>query len=281
MDKRSQADLFRDRLLEALALTGQSRAGLARAVGIDRSGISQILAPGAARMPGAHVVAGMAQVLRVSSDWLLGLSDRPEPVGSILASTLSVTEAERTAVDRQVDDWHREAAGLKIRHVPATLPDLMKTRDLWNWEYAPLGGRSGYAVTAAEDQMARMQDSESDYEIALPLCEIEAFARGEGYYRGLDTGIRQAQLDWMLAVYDRLYPTLRLFFYDARRVFSAPLTVFGPRMAVLYLGRNFITFREKERVRSIARHFDWLIREGLPEGQQPGEVLTRLRAGMS
>ena len=65
----------------------------------------------------------------------------------------------------------------------------------------------------------------------------------------------------MISLHDQLYPTLRIFLFDARRVFSAPITIFGPLMAVVYLGRNYVVFRDKERVRGITAHFDWLIKE--------------------
>ena len=136
MNKRDRAALLRDRLSTAMALSGTSRAALARQVGIDRSSISQILAPEDARLPGAHVLAGVAQVLGVSADWLLGLTDRPEQAGELLATTLSISEAGRAAeIDDQLFAWHEEARGYKIRHVPATLPDMLKIGKFMEWEY--------------------------------------------------------------------------------------------------------------------------------------------------
>ena len=49
--------------------------------------------------------------------------------------------------------------------------------------------------------------------------------------------------------------------FDARRLFSAPVTVFGPMLAVLYLGQNYLAFRDTERVQMLSRHFDQLVRE--------------------
>jgi hypothetical protein len=65
----------------------------------------------------------------------------------------------------------------------------------------------------------------------------------------------------MAALHTQLYPTLRVHLFDARRLYSAPLTVFGPLLAVLYLGRNYLAFRDSERVGALARHFDALVRE--------------------
>jgi transcriptional regulator with XRE-family HTH domain len=267
-----RADLFRTRLAEGMRLRDINQSVLARAIGVDRSTVSQLLKGTAARLPNAQVVGECAGVLGVSADWLLGLTDRPETAADILANTLSLTEAPRALVDEQIFQWHKEAAGYKIRHVPAGLPDMLKTRPMLEWEYAPHLGRStDQAIGASEDRMNWMRAARSDYEIALPLFEIESFARGEGYYRGLPAEIRRGQLDHLITVTSQLYPGLRLYLFDARRLYSAPVTLFGSLLAVLYLGRNYMVFRDIERVQAITQHFDGLVREasitarGLPD----------------
>ena len=90
---------------------------------------------------------------------------------------------------------------------------------------------------------------------------MTAFARAEGYYEGLPRDLRRAQLDRILTLLDQLYPSLRLYLFDARWVFSAPITVFGPLLAVIYLGRHYLAFRDPDRVASLRAQFDWLIRE--------------------
>jgi len=263
IDKRTRASVFRDRLMAAMADAGTSRAALARAVGIDRSTITQMLATEDVRMPGGHVVANIATSLGVSSDWLLGLSDRPERVSALIDTSLSISEAGRaTGADDQIFAWHEEAAGYKIRHVPATMPDVLKTDALIEWEYAPAKVKTpGQAIAAAHARLEWMRGTTSDYEIAISLHEFESFVSGTSYYEGLDPGVRREQLHWFAEVYDQLFPSLRLFLFDARHVFSAPLTVFGPRLAVIYVGRHYIAFRDRERVRANSRHFDWLVRE--------------------
>jgi len=191
---------------------------------------------------------------------------------------LSLTEAPRALVDEQIFQWHKEAAGYKIRHVPAGLPDMLKTRAMLEWEYAPHLGRStDQAIGASEDRMAWMRAARSDYEIALPLFEIESFARGEGYYRDLPDDIRRAQLDHFIDVTSQLYPGLRLYLFDARRLYSAPVTIFGPLLAVLYLGRNYLVFRDTERVQAMTRHFDGLLREAAVTARMLPEHLRGLR----
>jgi hypothetical protein len=95
----------------------------------------------------------------------------------------------------------------------------------------------------------------------MPIDHFESFARAEGYYRSLPRDIRLAQLDRIDALYDQLYPTLRIYLFDARKLFSAPVTIFGPLLAAIYLGRNYLAFRDAERVQTITAHFDRLIRE--------------------
>ncbi|MBD3766128.1 MAG: helix-turn-helix transcriptional regulator, partial [Rhodobacterales bacterium] len=168
-DRRDRADLFRQRLRQAMADRGLTQSALARATGMDRSTLSQVLAEGSARMPGAQLAAESAAVLGVSADWLLGLSDRPERPADLLAAALSLTEAPRALIDDQIFAWHREAAGYKIRHVPATLPDMLKTRAMMEWEYTPQLGRTAeQAIGAAQDRLDWMRSARSDYEIALP-----------------------------------------------------------------------------------------------------------------
>jgi transcriptional regulator with XRE-family HTH domain len=277
IDKRARAAGFRARLRDALADSGLSQAAFARATGVDRSTISQLLSDEGARLPNAQVVAEAARVCGVSADWLLGLSDRPERAVDLLANALSVTEAPRALIDEQIFAWHREARGYKIRHVPAGLPDMLKTEALLIWEYTPhLGRTARQAIGASEDRLAWMRRSGSDYEIAMPLYEIESFARGEGYYRGLPAETRRSQLDQLIALADQLYPRLRLSFYDARQLFSAPITVFGPLLAVLYLGRNYLAFRDAERIDAFTTHFDLLIREAhVTSREVPGWLAAR------
>jgi len=159
------------------------------------------------------------------------------------------------------------------------LPDMLKTRQMVQWEYAPqLGRTADQALGAFEDRLEWMRGARSDYEIALPLHEVEAFATGTGYYAGLPVPVRLAQIDRMIALTEALYPSLRLYLFDARRVFSAPVTVFGPILAVLYLGRHYLAFRDSVRVDSFTRHFDWLVREADVSARDMPAYLRTARA---
>ncbi|MFN7224721.1 MAG: helix-turn-helix transcriptional regulator [Paracoccaceae bacterium] len=281
IDKRARAVLFRSRLAEAMTERAVSQAALGRMTGVDRSTISQLLVS-EKRLPNAQLAADCAMALGVSADWLLGLSGRPEPVVDLLAMQLTETQAPRALIDEAIFGWHQEAAGYKIRHVPATLPDMLKTRAMVEWEYAPQLGRSAaQALGAFEDRLAWMRGARSDYEIALPLHEIAAFAQGAGYYTGLPASVRLDQIDRLIDLSQALYPALRVYLFDARRVFSAPITVFGPMLAVLYLGRHYLAFRDTARVDSFTRHFDWLVREADITARQVPDHLRGLRTQIS
>ncbi len=277
IDKRDRAILFRQRLASAMAERGISQSALARDTGVDRSTISQLLT-GDTRLPNAQLAADCAEALGTSADWLLGLTERPETLADMLATQLTITEAPRALFDDAIFGWHREAAGYKIRHVPATLPDMLKTRDVVEWEYRPQLGRTAeQAFGAFEDQLDWLRGARSDYEIAMPLHEVQSFAMGTGYYTGLPAPVRRAQLDRLIALTDQLYPSLRIYLFDARRVFSSPVTVFGPLLAVIYLGRHYIAFRDTARVTSITQHFDWLVREAGISARDTGLHLQALR----
>jgi transcriptional regulator with XRE-family HTH domain len=262
LDKRERARTLRQRVTQAMEQKGMNQSALAREIGVDRSTISQLLSSPLPRVPNAQVVAGCAGALGVSADWLLGLSERPERAADIVAASISMAEAPRALIDERIFAWHRDAAGYKIRHVPAALPDMLKTHDMLRWEYSEhLGRTADQAIGASEDRLTLMRQNQSDYEIAMPLFEVASFVRGEGYYADLSEEIRRDQIERMIRLHEQFYPSLRVFLFDARRVFSAPLTVFGPQMAAFYIGQSYIVFRDVERVRGFIRHFDFLVRE--------------------
>lgn len=262
IDKRRRAALFRDRLARAMTQAGLSQAALARATGADRSTVSQLLSAASTRLPNAQVAAECARALSVSADWLLGLSDRSERGAGLIATEPAMSEAPRALIDQQLFDWHRAAEGQKIRHVPAHLPDMLKTPAFLAWEYEPaLGRTTQQAIGAALDRLGWLQSARSDYELAIPGHEIHAMLARQGYYAGLPTAIARGQIAHMAALAARLFPRLRIAIFDGRQVFSAPMTIFGPQIAAIYLGQTYLTFRDTERVQALTRHFDALVRD--------------------
>ena len=233
-------------------------------------------------MPNAHVIGSCASALGVSADWLLSLSDRPESAAELLASSLTMTEAPRALVDERIFEWHQQAAGYKIRYVPAALPDMLKTRAVLEWEYAPhLGRTADQAIGASADRLTWMRSAQSDYEIAMPLYEIDSFAHASGYYAGLDRQVRLDQIDHLLDLCEQLYPRLRIYLYDAKRLYCAPMTIFGPLLCVFYAGSHYMAFRDRDRIELFTRHFDTLVRQADMTARHFPRHLQQLRAAIT
>lgn len=277
MDKRDRSKLFKKRLLEVMEQGKVTRSGLARSAGVDRSTIGQLLNIDVPRLPNGQLVADLALALGVSSDWLLGLTNRPERPGDIIAAAMALSPAERSSADEQLLKWHKEATGYKVRHVPATLPDILKTDRVIEWEYSSFHDRPVGPVTdAIHSQLNWLRSGVSDYEISVPIHELQACAQGTAYYEGLDVEIRREQLEFIADTCREMFPRLRLFLFDAHKVFSAPVTVFGPNLAVVYVGQCYLAFRETERVRSLTEHFDWLVREAKVDARQVPDYIHSL-----
>ncbi len=276
MDRRETARLFRHRLAEAMQRSNVNRSDLARRVGIDRSTLSQLLASETDRLPRADTVAAIAAVLQVSLDWLLGLS-REEKLGAdILHESLEV--APRTPADEGLARWHRQAAGYKIRYVPATLPDMVKTEAVTRHEFGSFAVKTtDQAITASEENLAHMRRPETDVEVCTSTQNLTGFAGGEGVWAGLPAGDRLDQLDRMAALAEELYPSLRMYLFDGLTHFSVPYTVFGPQRAAIYVGQMYFVFNTTEHIRVLSRHFDDLIRAAVVQAPDAPAYLRRLR----
>lgn len=277
MDKRERARVFRGRLGDRMRANHMSQSALARACGVDRSTIAQLLSEDETRLPNAHLAAECAFALGVSADWLLALAERSETAADLLATSLRLTEAERTPADAQIDEWHREAAGYKIRHVPATLPDILKTDAVLHFEYSAFFEKTPeQAGLAVRDKAEWLRRPGSDYEICVSRDLVESLARGEGYWRGLPEAARHEQIDYMVTCCREQYPSLRLYLYDTKVVFSAPITIFGALLAVVYIGRYYMVFRETRQVRALTDHFDKLIRDSETDARSTAEVIEKM-----
>ena len=181
-------------------------------------------------------------------------------------------------MDESLAAWYAEAVGYKIRHVPATLPDLMKTEEVLDYEYRDFAARSAdRAIAVSHGRLAYVRLPETDIEIGQSRQSLEAFARAEGIWRDLALSARREQLDHMIELIDELYPTLRMFFFDGRTHFSVPYTVFGPQRAVVYVGQMFFAFNTIEHIRVLTRHFDALVRASTVPAHVAGDFLRELR----
>ncbi len=260
VDKRDVGDVFRERLGDLADRYGGNQAAFARAIGLDRSALRQLMVPGSTRLPRAETLCRIAERHSVSLDWLLGLS-QSDSVATEISTTLEIEEAADDRDDTRLNEWHREAIGYKIRYVPKTLPDPLRLQEVILYEHSP--ARDPKPLTLlheADSRLAYTRRPETDVEVCMSRQALEQFARGEGIWKGLAATVRQRQLEHMLTLLDELYPTFRLFLFDATQAYSAPYTVFGPMRAAIYMGQMYLVVNSVEHIAALTRHFDLLIR---------------------
>jgi transcriptional regulator with XRE-family HTH domain len=259
MDKRDLSGVFRERLKILLQRAGINQSAFAESVGIDRSALSQLLSGATTRLPRAETLLTIAAEHRVSLDWLMGLSQDEALTGEIRAS-LEIEEAHGGFDRTLLAKWHGEAAGTKIRYVPAGIPDLLRTEALIDYE-SDISNRNREAQ--ADETQYRIDYNrrpETDMEVCMPRHTLEIFARGLGVWDGFPDEARREQLQHMATLLDDLYPTFRLFLYDGRMRYSVPYTIFGPYRAAIYAGDMYIVLNATQPVRALTKHFDDLIR---------------------
>jgi len=261
MERSEWVERFRERLAELIAREGMSQAAFAAWIGLDRSTLSQLLSPDNARLPRAETIATIARATQVSADWLLGLSQAGEPGAELLSGQLEVERGGASPMDERLRRWHAEATGYKIRYVPTTLPDLLKTEETIAYECGgPDQAASVARLQQAESDLAYTRLPETDMEACCAFQTVEELARGEGIWRAFPRERRLEQLDHAITLVDELYPTFRWFLYDGARRFSVPFTIFGPLRVAAYFGEMYFVFNATEHIRVMTRHFDNLIR---------------------
>jgi len=258
-----------------IAQTGLNQAGFARHVGIDRSTLSQLLSPENDRLPRAETLAAIAKGCRISIDWLLGLSQREQVGAELVEAVLTIETQAHAPFDERFLRWHAEAAGRKLRTVPMTFPDFMKTDDVMHFEYvAALGPEPSPALAERRRLIIASIRDGGEMEACVSIQALQAFADGHAQWEGLGNAVRQVQLNAMAALAEELYPTLRLQLYDLKQTYSAPFTVFGNSRAAVYLGPTYLVLNASEHIRTLTRRFDDIVRTATI---QPHMVATYLR----
>jgi transcriptional regulator with XRE-family HTH domain len=259
MDKRNISNEFRRRLAILVERSGLNHSAFAARSGIDRSALSQLLSGATARLPRSETLAGIAAAHGVTLDWLLGLTAEQGQTGEMRAA-LEIGEGADDPDQTLLTRWHEEATGAKIRYVPASIPDQLKTSALIAFEAKAAGrsARSGQGET--ETRLAFNRRPETDMEVCMPRQTLDLLASGQGVFSGLTQSARRELLDHIAALTDELYPSFRLYLYDGKRHYSAPYTVFGAARAAIYMGGLYLVLNASEPVRSLTRHFDGLVR---------------------
>lgn len=280
MDRTETVGLFRQRLTEVIERSGMSRSAFAAALGLDRSTLSQLLAADNERLPRAETIIAVAAMAQVSVDWLLGLSQIEQSGAELVENALEIEPNAAQPLDERLARWHAEAIGYKIRYVPTSLPDLLKSEDVIRYEYGLTDERlQALRIEQSEARLAYSRRPETDMEVCSPVQSLEGFVRGEGIWRELKRKSRRAQTERMIELLEELYPTLRWFLFDGRRRFSVPFTIFGPQRAAVYFGNMYFVFNATRQIRVLTRHFDELIRAATVQPTEVAGLLRRLLEG--
>lgn len=276
MDRREIIEVFRERLGEVIRRSGLSRSAFAGEIGLDRSTLSQLMSRDHGRLPRAETIAAIAERAQVSVDWLLGLSQEGQLGADMLSQALEleIEPGSGSPADERLKRWHAEAAGYKIRYVPSTLPDLLKSEAVIRYEYQLQDSRlPKVRLEEAERRLAYTRRPETDMEVCSSVQSLAGFARGEGIWSGLPSLDRREQIDRMIRTLDELYPTLRWFLFDGLKSYCVPMTVFGPLRAAIYIGDMYLVLNSTEHIRELTFRFDNLIRAAVV---QPRDVVVQL-----
>lgn len=279
MDRDDTVRLFRERLGEVLDRSGLSGSAFAGKVGVNRATMSQLLSPANDRLPRAKTITAIAQAGKVSVDWLLGLSQEGQMGADIVRQPLEIARGASTPADERLARWHAEAAGYKIRYVPMTLPDLLKTGEVIRYEFRDFAPDTpNQRIENSQARLAYLRRPETDMEVCSAYQTVESFARGEGIWRELPAKARHAQVEQMISLTRELYPTFRWFLYDGLSRYSVPFTIFGPQRAAVYMGEMYFVFNSTEHIRVLTRYFDELIRAAIIQPPDVAAWLTGLFA---
>lgn len=274
VDKRKLSDVFRERLETLVQRSHHSQSVFAASIGINRSALSLLLSGNTARLPRVETLLTIAERHAVTIDWLLGVSEDEGVTGAMLSSgEIETTEEDGASLLMR---WHAEAAGSKIRYVPARIPDLLRTTDVIAYE-ASASHQS--AVAQVDDAAFRLDYNRAagtDMESCMPLQTLEQFAAGTGIWNGLSKDTRRAQLAHMTGLIDELYPSFRLFLFDGRERFSIPYTIFGSTRVAVFAGQMYLVLNSAETIRTMQRQFEGLIRHTRVHAHEAAEFVRRL-----
>lgn len=265
---------FRIRVRSAMKTSATSQAQLARQIGIERSALSQLLRHDEVRLPRTESLVSMAEVLNVSCDWLLGRDASRESQAQILEEAMQFEPDDNVEPDRQLQQWHLESRGEKIRYLPSTLPDLLKTHDIIEYEEGTQSERfrrNKLNMLADLHRKSTLLVEDIDMEVCLPYQRLVSLARGEDIWSQLPKKKRIEQLRHIQTESEIMYPNLRIYLVDGLSRIAAPYTIFGRRRVAIYLGQAFFVFTTSQHIREINLHFNGLIKNAVT---QPPDLPT-------
>lgn len=275
MKLQERVTLFQERLQQVISASGLNRSAFSASIAVDRSTLSQLLAADNVRLPRADTIASIAEVHQVSIDWLLGLTQQGSLEANIVPEEFQVDDYAASIFEKNLE-WHREASGYKVRYIPTTLPDLLKTEAVAEHEFNRYGaGKVDQSVRDNQLRLLQQRHPGSELETCMSVQSLETFARGQGVWQGLSALDRGKQLERMIELNDELYPGFRWYFFDGKQSYSSSFTIFGPMRASLFLGHLYIVINSIEHIRKLTSRFDDLIRMAIVH---PHEIQTTLAA---
>ncbi|MEM7194250.1 MAG: helix-turn-helix transcriptional regulator [Pseudomonadota bacterium] len=276
MKYEQRVTTFRQRIEQVIRQSGLNHSRFAQSIGVDRSTLSQLLSEHTLRLPRADTIAAIAEHYQVSVDWLLGLTEQGQLGADLMTGPLEFEDFSKSTVNEKVLEWHQEAAQYKVRYIPATLPDLIKTEAVASYEFRRYGvGRTDQSIRDTHRLLIQQRREDSDMEACQSTQDIEGFAFGEGIWRDLPKSVRIDQLQNMADLIDELYPRFRWYLFDGRQIYTVAFTIFGPLRAIVFIGQFYLVLNSTEHIRLFSRRFDELIRYACV---QPHEVGGYIRA---
>jgi transcriptional regulator with XRE-family HTH domain len=271
-------ETFRSRLEEIVGDSGVSRTAFAEQAGIDRSTLSQLLGPANGRLPRLDTLLAIAQKGEVSIDWLVGLSNDGPMQAQMIQEQTAFEPLGPADNEERLVAWLTESVGYKVRYVPSTIPDLLKTSAVIRYELERyVAATPKQRIETASARLAWARSPDTEMECCSSVQSLRSLARGEGIWADLGRNERVAQLDHIAQLTDELYPTLRWFLFDGLERYAAPVTIFGPLRASLYLGQLYLVLTSSDHVRTLTRHFDELIRGAVVQPPDIVGHVIRLR----
>lgn len=271
-DRQEAAETFRERLRLVIDRSALTLSAFARSIHLDRSTLAQLLTGDHDRLPRAETLRAIATRWKVSADWLLGLTQQEALGADIFSEVMEVTPSEPQPIDTRMYEWMMEAAGYKIRTVPSTFPDPLKTEDTIRFQYLT---EPDVSLESAQVRLDYMRRPETEIEVCCAVQSVSALAQGIGAWDGLSRAQRIAQLGYMARLCDELYPSLRLFLYDERQIYSAPFSVFGQKRAAIFLGGLYFSFIAADQVKTLTRRFDTIVRHAAIQPPDVPKLLER------
>ena len=163
--------------------------------------------------------------------------------------------------------------------MPTTLPDLLKTEAVAEYEFNRYGsGKVDQSVRDNQLLLLQQRHPGSELETCMSIQHLESFAQGQGIWKGLALRDRKEQLQQMIDLNQELYPGFRWYLYDGKQTYSSSFTIFGPMRASLFLGHLYVIVNSIDHIRKLTERFDDLIRKACVHPHEIPEFLKGLLA---